>query len=303
MRLTVAVVIVFFASVAQAQTVVTANPTAIDFGTLTAGEFDTETVTYTCTTGPCVGAAPKVLGGHTVLVSANTCKTLWTFFVPGQTGDTCSVSWTLTATNVEGTNCPDNVCTGTVGISVTDGTSGDAVVASDGYTVTVFSPKPTLSITPTPGEIGDFGCCYDPYQTISNNPPPESWATITNTSEDTVSVSATITTKPVEGRTLTPPPFALDYSSFSSTLAPGQTTQLGVIFVGTQDVSCWHYGPHYKECYLWMYGTVEIWGMSTTPGAPPPYLQKKIPLSGEEDWNGCDEGACCGCEVPPADRH
>ncbi len=275
MKLAMVLSVLLFAAVAQAQTVVTANPTSIDFGTLYPGEFDTETITYTCATGPCVGAAPKITGGHAVLVSANTCKANWTFFVPGQTGDTCSVSWTLTATSAE-VNCPGNVCTGTVGISVTNGVSSDAVVVSGGYTATVLSPKPTLAITPT--ELGWF---WDPFQ----DGPVEQFTTVTNVSEVSVSVSVAISGSNADYFILDP--------AFTVNLGPGQETQIGV-------TAAQYKVPHGcellrgRECSATEDATLKIWSTSTTPGTPgTPFLEGRVKLSDAIEWNICDEGKSC----------
>ncbi len=270
MKLAIAFVVLFFASVAQAQTVVTANPTAISFGTLYPTDFDTQTIVYTCATGPCVGAAPKITGGHAIVVSNNTCKANWTFFVPGQTGDTCSVSWTLKATNAEA-NCPENVCTGTVGISVTNGVSSDAVVASDGYTATVFSANPRVTISPKSINWGEIPDVEDQ---VGPNP-----VTITNVSEVNVNVTYCIDQPPFGNLPpdVDPPANGLNFSVNEDGTGPScQATTRGTISLltgGSATLGLWFFvdlgycARPQGGCLVPASGTLKIWSTSTTPGA------------------------------------
>jgi len=260
MKVAMALAVLLFASVAQAQTVVTANPTAIDFGTLYPTDFDTQTIVYTCVTGPCVGAAPKITGGHNILVSGNSCKASWTYFEPGQTGDTCSVSWTLKATNAE-VNCPENVCTGTVGISVTNGVSNDAILVSDGYTATVLSAKPIVTISPKSLDFGD-----QPLDEDFAGPYP---VTVTNISEVTIELTYEVINAYGSD-------FYVGHLASPVTLTPGQSVDLSV-FENLLANNC-----NTIPCTVHFSGTLKIWSASVTPGTPgTTYLQGHVSLVGE----------------------
>jgi len=245
----------------QAQTV-TANPTAIDFGTLHPTDFDTQTIVYTCASGPCAGAAPKITGGHTILASGNTCKSSWTDATPGQTGDTCSVSWTLKATNAE-VNCPGNVCTGTVGISVTNGVTNNAVVVTDGYTATIYSAKPVVSISPTSINFGE--------ESFDNDVAGPYPVTVTNISKVTISLTFSI----VQACCDEGPAF---YTTATSpvTLIPGASADIPAWLNLYNPDLCFEVGctQHYS-------GTLKFWSQSITPGTPSTtYLQGHVHLFG-----------------------
>lgn len=259
-----------------AQTVVTAAPPAIDFGTLYPTDFDTQTIVYTCATGPCVGAAPKITGGHTILVSNNTCKVNWTFFVPGQTGDTCSVSWTLKATDSE-VNCPENVCTGAVGISVTNGVSNDAIVVTDGYTATIYSAKPVVTVSP---KSLDFGGVNE--ENGESGPLP---VTITNVSEVSVNVSYCIDQPNAypnaEGGNFgdngsDAGPYCPAPTPGQISLTSGQAATIKMWFF-TDEGNC----ANYRPCKAASSGTLKVWSTSTTPDtSTKTYFEGNVALLG-----------------------
>jgi len=238
--------VVFLASVAQAQTVVTANPPAIDFGTLYPTNFDTQTIVYTCATGPCVGAETKTTE-HKIIASDNTCKTTWLEATPGETGSTCSVSWTFLANAAE-VSCPSDVCTGAVAISVGDG-HGGAAVASDTYTATVLSPKPTMTFSPASFDFGNIITGLGNVLTLS--------VTVTNVSN--VDENLTWSEKG--------PGFSVDDpagSTCAPNLPPGQSCQITVYFTGYTWCGACPDAPGTESNH----GMLKIWDTSTTPGTP-----------------------------------
>jgi hypothetical protein len=245
---------------------VTASPTMVNFGTMYAGQFESQPVTYTCVVAPCVWSAEEITG-H-VVASDNTCKTTWKRGFTAN-GSTCSVTWTYLASTRD-VNCPSSICTGSVGIKVVaTEASGETVgTATSTYTATVLSPKPTLTFQPTEidlsGNVGDIGN------------PATGFVTLTNVSQVDVDVS-NLTVSPAGG-----PAYGFYASSQCPTsLAPTNSCQIEVFF--QPNTSC----GGGKSCTTTVTGSLKIWDESVTPGTPSTqYPVATIKLTGTSENNG-----------------
>jgi hypothetical protein len=242
---------------------ITASPTMIDFGTMYTGQFGSVPVTYTCVVAPCVWSADEIKGD--VVASDNTCKSTWK---QGETenGSTCTVNWTFLASPAE-VNCPSGICTGSVGVKVvaTEASGENIGIATSTYTATVLSPKPTLTVTPTELDFGDI-------LINGGNVPFTDFVAVTNVSEVTVDVSATITTQG-DAFYLYPP------IPCPTALTIGQSCQIPVNFQGWVPNCNTAAG---EICTIGNSGSLKIYGTSATPGTPTTqYHEGTVKLQGQ----------------------
>jgi hypothetical protein len=266
----IALAVLLFVSVVHAQVPqVTASPTSTGFGTLYPGEFDSETITYTCVVGPCLWRTNNNQG-HKVVASdiyPGGCTYAWIYSTPGQAGDTCTMTWTFLATEAE-PNCPSNTCTGSFGITVVTGdignVTGSASVQTQ-YTATVLSPKPNVSIFPNFINLGT--------DNANDGPAGPYYVTVMNISE----VSVTIT-----GTTSGAREFFVFGNNQCGPIGPQESCKIPVGFQG--EYQCLN---PYHSCDVTDAGTLKIWSQSTTPGTNETklYFEGSVKLVGTSQYD------------------